>query len=476
MGENFVGLTDTGRERDNNEDIFIAQKAFSKHHVLACVIDGVGGYDGGEIAARLTREAIIEQFAKAPADQVAAMIAALAAANQKIFKEKEANRQFDKMACVVTLALADLENNKFCYAHVGDTRLYLFRDKSLVKITNDHSTVGFLEESGRLTEVAAMQHPKRNEVNKALGYEANISLAKDFVDTGESPFLPGDLLLLCSDGLTDMIQSTRIIEILERKTSLKTKAAHLIDAANEAGGKDNITVVLVHNNKSPLKHAITKPLPAEKQHITKADTQPAEPVILRDEEPRLEEAAAEKRSGRGIISILTLLCLLLAAGLVWFYVKASQKEREPKILMPPASRVQSAAQLRFADSLKKNASGLKAVSLEAAQTFFLTDSFYINQDTLRISGNGAVLQADSAFTGPAFVLGPDCKFIVLDSLTLQNFNVGIVVKKKGLRLEKVRFVNCVVPVQLDQQLPANSFVSGIFSDNIFAYRDSLPKK
>src|SRR5918993_667712 len=295
MGENYVGLTDTGRERDNNEDIFIAQKVFNKHHVLACVIDGVGGYDGGEIAARLTRDAIIEQLGQVPKDQIAAMIAALAAANQRIFKEKEASRQFDKMACVVTLAIADLENNKFCYAHVGDTRLYLFRDKSLVKITNDHSTVGFLEESGRLTETAAMQHPKRNEVNKALGYEASISLAKDFVDTGESPFLPGDMILLCSDGLTDMIQSTQIIDILSGRGNLKSKAAQLVAAANEAGGKDNITVVLVHNNKLPSKHVVTKPLQATTQIATNHQPDNGETITLREPETSIDEVPGPKK-------------------------------------------------------------------------------------------------------------------------------------------------------------------------------------
>ena len=104
------------------------------------------------------------------------------------------------MACVLTLAVVDIEKNKFYYAHVGDTRLYLFRDNTLVKVSKDHSFVGFLEESGRLTEEAAMQHPKRNEINKALGLGVKFSASDDYIETGESPFLPGDLLLLCSDG------------------------------------------------------------------------------------------------------------------------------------------------------------------------------------------------------------------------------------------------------------------------------------
>jgi serine/threonine protein phosphatase PrpC len=109
------------------------------------------------------------------------------------------------------MALVDIANNKFYYTHVGDTRLYLFRD-SLVKVSRDHSFVGFLEDNGKLSEEAAMRHPKRNEINKALGFDAQIA-SKDYIETGESPFLPGDMLLLCSDGLTDMVNNSAITSI-----------------------------------------------------------------------------------------------------------------------------------------------------------------------------------------------------------------------------------------------------------------------
>ena len=118
------------------------------------------------------------------------------------------------MACVLTLVLADVEENKFYYAHVGDTRLYLLRDNSLVKVSNDHSFVGFLEDNGRLTEEAAMRHPKRNEINKALGFDEEQLLQPDYIETAESPFLPSDILLLCSDGLSDMINQKTITSIL----------------------------------------------------------------------------------------------------------------------------------------------------------------------------------------------------------------------------------------------------------------------
>lgn len=193
MGENYFGITNPGRQRKNNEDSFIAETIFNGQYIVACVIDGVGGYTGGEIAARLTRDAIVEQFENHAGDIEQQMISAFENANERIVREKEVNPQNENMACVVTLAVIDIGKNKLYYAHVGDTRLYLFRDGSLVKITRDHSNVGFLEESGRLTETAAMQHPKRNEVNKALGYDTRSGLERILLIPANHLFFPAML-------------------------------------------------------------------------------------------------------------------------------------------------------------------------------------------------------------------------------------------------------------------------------------------
>ena len=261
---NYFGITDTGKLRTNNEDTFIAQAVLDDKYIAACVIDGVGGYEGGEVAAQLAHDAILLHVDRESENVIATLKEALAAANEAIYTEKKVGKGNEQMACVLTLALADIENNKFYYAHVGDTRLYLFRDQSLVKVTSDHSFVGFLEDSGRLTEEEAMRHPKRNEINKALGFDSQIR-ADDYIETGESPFLPGDTLLLCSDGLTDMMNNSAMTAILNSDKSLALKGKALITAANEAGGKDNITVVLVHNNKSPLKQTATKPVMSQKK-------------------------------------------------------------------------------------------------------------------------------------------------------------------------------------------------------------------
>ncbi len=195
MSENFYGITDKGKRREKNEDTFIAQEVFKKQFIAACVIDGVGGYSGGEIAAGIARTVLLDHFKK-PYDDVSGMLQeAIVAANARIYTEKQSGNKNESMACVLTCALADITNNKFYFAHVGDTRLYLLRDNTLVKITKDHSVVGFLEESGRLSEEDAMRHPRRNEINKALGFEAQIYATGDFIETGESPFLPGDTIL-----------------------------------------------------------------------------------------------------------------------------------------------------------------------------------------------------------------------------------------------------------------------------------------
>src|SRR3982751_1618765 len=224
--ELFFGYTDTGKQRDNNEDAFVAESVQGGNLIAACVIDGVGGYEGGEIAAAIAKDTIREKLRHAISDPVESMKSAFLLANQKIYDERMANKERDSMACVLTMALVDLTNNQFHYAHVGDTRLYLFRDHSLVKLTKDHSFVGFLEDNKKISEEEAMRHPKRNEINKALGFNPNMSSVADYIETGSSPFLPGDILLLCSDGLSDMVDSQLMISVLssDKKLGQKTKA------------------------------------------------------------------------------------------------------------------------------------------------------------------------------------------------------------------------------------------------------------
>lgn len=324
MENRLFGQTDIGKARDNNEDAFLAESIGGSSLLLAVVIDGVGGYEGGEVAAAIAQTCIRKSLAGLDRKNILpALITAIKNANQEIFTHKSQDPALDKMACVLTLVVADPEQNQFYYAHVGDTRLYLLRDKALVKITQDQSFVGFLEDSGRLTEAAAMQHPKRNEINQALGLEETDRLRNDFIETGQSPFLPGDLLLLCSDGLTDRIDKEKITALLDQD-HLPVMAQALIDAANAAGGHDNITVVLVKNDKIPAQHQPAKP--AAKQEAEVSVPSPA-PV------PFTKNPVKVVRN-RGWVVLL----LLLSAGLLglsgWLYMQLELIQHQVRPLAP----------------------------------------------------------------------------------------------------------------------------------------------
>jgi serine/threonine protein phosphatase PrpC len=469
MADNFYGSTDAGKMRDNNEDNFIAQQVLSDKYIIGCVIDGVGGYEGGEIAAAIARNTILNTIKKSSGDIIHVLKTALAEANKKIFEKKQKTGEHMQMACVVTLALADINNNQFYYAHVGDARLYLFRDNSLIKVTHDHSFVGFLEESGRLTEEAAMNHPRRNEINKALGFDEEKIQEDDYIETGESPFLPGDTLLLCSDGLSDMLNSRTMTGILNSLHTLKEKSNALIDAANIAGGKDNITVVLIHNNKSPLQHEATKPLPFKK----------AEPrdEIAEEKKVYINNVTEAKHSGGAGTRFLVVLCFLLACAVAWFvyddYYKTTNKIPKAVMADPLPSTRNDAVKL-FSDTIRSSAS--KALSLKGLfgynHNIIMNDSLPIKSDTLIIHGNGCTLTADSAYNGAAFIFFPGCRYVLLDSLNFQNFNPAFIMHNKKVHLRNVRFINCQVPVVYDIQFLNSENISADISVSTLLKKDS----
>ncbi len=460
MAEIFFGITDIGKLRKSNEDTFIAKPVCNDQLIAACVIDGVGGYAGGELAAGLAREAIIDHLNIVSNDILNIMKGALAFANEKIYKEKQVSKQNGQMACVVTLALADVINNKFYYAHVGDTRLYLLRDKTLVKVTRDHSIVGFLEESGRLSEEAAMNHPKRNEINKALGFEAQIGVKNDFIETGESPFLPGDTILLCSDGLSDMIGSSDITSILITDNSLEAKSQALIDAANDAGGTDNITVVLVHNNKSPVQQIATKPASA----LKKDKGERSEDVKEQTGFAKKNVDSRNSSKPNNLVPVLIIFCILFLSGFLWLLLKgASTTKEDPNedVQVAVFTKTRNEAEQRLLnninDTLNNNVVDLRMVE---RNSIVITDSVNIKKDSLLIIGNGATLLRDSAYAGPGLILSPKCSYILIDSIILENFDVAILVHNKSLHLKNVKFKNCRVPVQYQFLFPLNTFITG----------------
>ncbi|MCR4665216.1 MAG: protein phosphatase 2C domain-containing protein [Paludibacteraceae bacterium] len=239
------GLTDMGRQRTNNEDAFVA-KQMDINTVLAVAIDGVGGYEGGEVAAEIARTEIpkyLQNFQNG--ERLELLKQAVVSANNAIFDRRQVDTARPSMSCVLTSAIVDKQRKVIDMVHVGDTRLYQFHHGELRKLSHDHSLIGYREEMGDLTEEQAMHHPQRNVISRDVGSAKHEVADRDFLEAAEFPLLPNSIFLLCSDGLTDLITSKQIIEVLKTGKNLTSKAKSLIAAANEAGGKDNITVVLV---------------------------------------------------------------------------------------------------------------------------------------------------------------------------------------------------------------------------------------
>jgi PPM family protein phosphatase len=468
MAEHFFGLTNTGRVRDNNEDNFLAEK-LPNGWIVACVIDGVGGYEGGEVAAEIARETLYQTLQQTNSNPLLILKQAILQANAAIYNEKLHNSGKEQMACVLTVALVDIENNQFYYAHVGDTRLYLLRDQSLVKVTKDHSFVGFLEDSGRLTEEEAMAHPKRNEINKALGFDPQLELKEDYIETGYSPFLPGDMLMLCSDGLTDLVNNREMTGILVADNSLAEKAEALVDAANVAGGKDNITVVIVRNSKKPLKIKATKPVQSKKNESSEAVV----PVSSQPEEKKALQPQVKKRSGSPLVPFLVVLCLLLAAACAYLYLRDEHADSTSDNELSAYSA--NAREKQLADSLGLAVGALTVTDTLSGQPILIGDTLFIRQDTLRINGNGIILQSDSAYAGPAFLATVNNKVLLLENMVFKDFATAIVLQGRGVQLRNVQFLNCAVPILRQVLLPAEQSLTGTLRDTIILRNDSLPK-
>ncbi|MDF2434176.1 MAG: family protein phosphatase [Mucilaginibacter sp.] len=468
MADNFFGITDVGKQRQNNEDTFIAQQGSNNRYIIACVIDGVGGYSGGEIAAEIARETILQRVDKISGEVIPALVDTFHIANDKIWQEKQAVKEHGNMACVLTLAIVDIETNQFYYAHVGDTRLYLLRDGSLVKISHDQSFVGFLEDSGRLNEKEAMMHPKRNEIDKALGFKTVFSNSSDDVETGQSPFLPGDMLLLCSDGLTDVIDKAEITRILTDSASLKTIGHRLIDAANQGGGKDNITVVLVKNDKAQKQHLATKP--AE-------NTQAQKPEIAAVENTDKVSAHQPVKTNRIFPALLIIVVIALAAICIAQYIGYKDKETpEQKVAVSPVKKKRNPQEIKLQYAVDQNKGNLLLLSDTSFKSpVIISQAITINRDSLHIKAKGNItFQSDSGYSGPAFVLTSKTKKIILDSLFFQNFNIAISGFNQALTLKNVRFMNCKVPLQNMFDLANNKYISGSLATLLFT-TDSLPK-
>jgi serine/threonine protein phosphatase PrpC len=221
--------SDLGRQRQGNEDnLFVRAPLFA-------VADGMGGAQAGEVASEMAVESFTAGLPEgSPSDGLRHIIER---ANRAIHDRSQTEAKTAGMGTTVTAAYVG--EREVTIAHVGDSRAYLLRDGSLTRLTKDHSLVGELVERGKLTEEQAEMHPQRSVITRALGSEPDVDVDID-VYTARA----GDVFMLNSDGLTSMVQEPRVKEILQASASLEQAGRELIAAANEAGGRDNITVIL----------------------------------------------------------------------------------------------------------------------------------------------------------------------------------------------------------------------------------------
>ena len=240
----IYGATHAGRERDNNEDCFMIRT--DKNLFIAA--DGMGGHNAGEVASLKATEVIDAHFTEELLSQLRGddekiadeMTKSLLNANEKIVEMAESNRQYRGMGCTIVVALIDGDLLHLC--HVGDARAYLSNDAGINLLTTDHSTVMELVKAGKMTLAEARTSPLKNELSQAIG--SLVGLAPDYC---RRTLRDGDKVLLCTDGLWDMLTDEEIYEILHQELPVKTIGQKLIKTANSLGGHDNITVVVIEH-------------------------------------------------------------------------------------------------------------------------------------------------------------------------------------------------------------------------------------
>jgi serine/threonine protein phosphatase PrpC len=325
-----VGRTDVGRQRSANEDSLVLQPPFF------AVADGMGGARAGEVASAIAAEAF-EGASDADEAAEAQLARILREANRRIYDLAVTDESRRGMG--TTLTAAKVHGGEVSLGHVGDSRGYRMRDGELEQITRDHSLVAELERSGQITPEAAEHHPQRSIITRALGPEPDVE-----VDTYTLSARDGDRFLLCSDGLTSMVPDDEVAAILRTAGSLDGAADALIKAANQSGGKDNITVVLfrlgevgdgavaepttVAGQTPADDETIAGQLSADDVHAAAVEAPPGprtEPIEPVPPAPSQTARPARRRRRRGGLVLKGLLGLaLIAAALAGLYALSRQ--------------------------------------------------------------------------------------------------------------------------------------------------------
>jgi PPM family protein phosphatase len=307
-----AGRSDVGRQRSANEDALVLAPPFY------AVADGMGGARAGEVASSLAAGVFGEEgeSGEAPETRLTRIVQE---ANRRIFELASTDESHRGMGTTLTAAM--VQGHEVSLGHVGDSRAYLLRDGALEQLTRDHSLVAELERTGQITPEAAEHHPQRSIITRALGPEPSVD-----VDTYTVTGRDGDLFLICSDGLTSMISDDEVGALLRSPGSLEDVAESLVRAANQSGGKDNITVVLFRLGDgdeeavaaAPTEHgAIPGTLKVEDVKAAAPVEPPADATVIRPPAPR--PAASRPRPRRRFrvgAAARVVVGLVLLAGVV----------------------------------------------------------------------------------------------------------------------------------------------------------------
>jgi protein phosphatase len=308
-----AAVTDPGRTRRHNEDSYVIEPP------LFAIADGMGGAQAGEVASRLATAALKEGQADAGGEQRIADL--IQEANRRVYDRSSNDPNTSGMGTTITVAL--VEDDRVAFGHVGDSRAYLIRDASMEQLTEDHSLVNELLKTGKLSREEAETHPQRSVITRALGTDPDVD-----VDTFSVRAENGDLFLLCSDGLTDMVSEESILDVVERhREDIEGALRALVKEANRGGGQDNITVVAFEIADGPLSRdgdTREQALPAadDEDTLSELDAVPTVDTGVVPVDEIQAASAAHKRRGRlrRILAWLAIL-LFLAAVAVLLYLR-----------------------------------------------------------------------------------------------------------------------------------------------------------
>jgi len=302
-----AAVTDPGRMRRHNEDAYVIEPP------LFAIADGMGGAQAGEVASRLATAALKEAGADGGGEQRITQL--IQEANRRVYDRSSSDPNTSGMGTTITVAL--VEDDRVAFGHVGDSRAYLIRAAQMEQLTEDHSLVNELLKTGKLSREEAESHPQRSVITRALGTDPDVD-----VDTFSVAAENGDLFLLCSDGLTDMVSEESILDVVERnRKDIDSALRALVKAANRGGGQDNITVVAFEISDGVLaRDGETReqalPAPEDEDTLTEADAVPAidDTAVVSVADIQAEDKAVRRRHLRR--RLLAWLALLLVVAVV----------------------------------------------------------------------------------------------------------------------------------------------------------------